>query len=690
MAEESTKESALDELISAFIEGHSSFQRFSRGIERHFSRFPEQRKEALRRLEAMKAAGDVTDAIYGLIVQEIERGSSGDITPPLEEGEESPPPEAIEEEPEIRAVPRDEVDVPSSAWADIRHGPARRTPRIEPRPRSEPKVSAPPRPPPQPPQPPPPPPPAEPASPKAGTVLGGRYRLMTQLGHGGMSLVFAAEDMRREGTAFGAAHVCVKLLAPEYAGREDARRGLEREAQLLGRLNHPGIVRMLDFHADDPWPFLVMELLDGERLRDLLVRHGATPIPPERAVKLLHDLAEILAYLHSRGLVHRDFKPANIFVTTAGRARLFDFGLAADAARFEDGGDLASKSWTPIYASPEMLAGRSPEPRDDVYALGCVAYELLTGRHPWDKLPADIAARRKLKATRPAGLARPRWNVLRRALSFNGVERPADAAAFLAEFFQPAGTAKVSPWATAAVLSGIAALVAWFVFAPGERPDGDAEPPSFAVPSPVEEPPLGTGPGAEDQAGLPDAPAVPEESVAADAPADEIPSPPLVILVPDVPTEAEDAAPVAEAPAVAAEAEPPPVAAEEEPAPAAAAPEPAAPATLALSASSFRVMEGGGALRLRLQRPAGHDGPLRVLWRTEDESARHDEDYIGSPAWRLAEVPAGVNELLILIPIVDDSLPGPDRTFYVELRETSGGPTVGTPARALVTIVDDD
>jgi predicted Ser/Thr protein kinase len=680
------EEPTLDEIIDAFIAGHSSFQRFSRDLEHYFSRFPEQREGALRRLDSMRTAGELPEAIHGLIVQEIERSTGGDLTPPIEDGEEARDSSEAEVRVEGPGAPRDPSDAPAlTGLTRPRRG---AVPRVEvepveaqsPRP-APPRLSKP-----------------SPASPpEVGTVVGARYRLMALLGRGGMSQVFAAEDLQRQGSGFGAATVCVKLLAPEYAAREDARRTLEREAQLLGRLNHPGIVRLLNLHKEGPWPFLVMELLDGERLRDVLLRQGAAPMAPARAMAMLQELAEILAYLHARRMVHRDIKPANIFVTVAGRIRLIDFDLAADVGRFEDSGYLASKSWTPLYASPEMLAGRSPDTRDDVYALGCVAYEMLTARHPWDKLPADIAARRNLKAKRPGGLSRARWEVLRRALSFNAADRPRDATAFLAEFFPRGGPQRISPWATAAVLVGIAALVAWFVFQPGPR---ESEPPPRAdAPAPRVEAPIAGLPPLEGdpRPGETEAPAEPPEARdepdwAASTPVDE--PPPVAIFVPDLPDApdeaAREAAAVEEAPDVPAQVVSPPPA--EAPAPA-AAPAPAtppAPVNLALPASSFRVMEDGGALRVRLRRPAGHQGTLRVLWRTQDETARHDEDYIGSPAWRLAEVPPGVDELLILIPIVDDSIPGPDRTFYLEVSRATDGPPVGAPARALVTIVDDD
>jgi hypothetical protein len=111
---------------------------------------------------------------------------------------------------------------------------------------------------------------------------------------------------------------------------------------------------------------------------------------------------------------------------------------------------------------------------------------------------------------------------------------------------------------------------------------------------------------------------------------------------------------------------------------------------MALAASRMRISESGGAVRLELRRPAGYRGPLRVLWRTVDQSARDGRDFMGSPAWQLGQAPADAASLVIFIPLVNDSVPGPDVTFLVEIREAPQGPPLGTPTRAEVTIVDDD
>ncbi|HUG99409.1 MAG TPA: protein kinase [Gammaproteobacteria bacterium] len=646
----------LDEVIEAFIDGRADFARFRAVVEDQLARHPELMEGTLLRLDSLKRAGRLSASLHALMSEEIDRSSSGDITPPFGA-------EEIDDEPSGHGEP---------GRAETVAGPA-----DEPAPRDEPP-------------------------PGVGTTLAGRYRLEALLGRGGMSLVYRAEDLRRMGGGVDAAWVAVKLLAPEYVGRE-SRAALEREAALLADLSHPCVVRMLDYDQHGKYAFLVTELLDGERLRNRLARGGPAPLPVAEAMRIARQLSDALAYLHRRGLAHRDVKPANIFITAAGDVRLIDFGLAAWIDRAGVPGSPAPKSWTPLYASPETLAGAPPDFRDDVYSLGCVVYEMLTGRHPWGKLPADEAIHRKLTLVRPAGLSAASWRILQQALAFRAADRPTNAAAFGAAFFAPSRSPRrLLPLVAAALLGGTAVGVALSVFGPGESRDQPAEPRAVAG-QPAESPPVESPPVESSAVELlpaelvNDMPASPSETGGAE-------SRPVVVA-----EETGPAARVVEAPTARGEPEPEPedgaqaVGAPEprdEPAPEPATeptPEPAAgpalpprPPALAFAFSSFRVMENGGALRLALRRPAGYVGPLRVRWRTVDQSARDGIAYIGSPAWQFAEAPAGAEWLIIFIPIVDNSVPGDDRTFLVELDEVPMGPPLGTPARVEVTIVDDD
>ncbi|MFI6604675.1 serine/threonine-protein kinase [Nonomuraea sp. NPDC050536] len=209
-----------------------------------------------------------------------------------------------------------------------------------------------------------------------GMELGGRYRLEVLIGRGGMGEVWRAVDQRLRRP------VAVKVLPAELAADQESVARFTREAEATATLQHPGITVVFDIGQDGGLTYLVMELLEGEDLRELIDRHPHG-LPVDRAVSLTVQLAEALAAAHSRGIVHRDIKPANLFVLRDGRLKLCDFGIAglADAATriTQDGGSIG----TPLYMAPEQFRGDPADPRSDLYALGCVLQELLTGSPPF-------------------------------------------------------------------------------------------------------------------------------------------------------------------------------------------------------------------------------------------------------------------------------------------------------------------
>jgi eukaryotic-like serine/threonine-protein kinase len=207
----------------------------------------------------------------------------------------------------------------------------------------------------------------------ADQVLGGRYRLRSRLAAGGMGAVWAAEDLLlgRE--------VAVKLLGEALATDRLAALRLRREARAAGRLVHPGIARVLDLGEDGGRPYLVMELLRGESLAARLARLG--PLAPAEAVRVVAAAADALEAAHRAGIVHRDVKPGNVFVTSGGDVKLLDFGIASAAGDTAvTGGVLLG---TAAYLAPERVLGHHATPAADVYALGVLLYELLAGRPPF-------------------------------------------------------------------------------------------------------------------------------------------------------------------------------------------------------------------------------------------------------------------------------------------------------------------
>jgi hypothetical protein len=329
-----------------------------------------------------------------------------------------------------------------------------------------------------------------------GTVLKGRFTLEDKLGSGGMGGVFKAVDLVKQEARDRNPHVAVKVLNESFADHPDAFIALQRESSRTQRLSHPNIASVYDFDRDGDVAYMIMELLKGDPL-DAHLKANKNGLPRDEARGIIRDIASALAYAHAQGLIHSDFKPGNIFWTDDGTAKVFDFGIARAAATGEDpmvgGGPVDVESLesddgsdktlfdagklgalTPAYAAIEMFEGRDPAPQDDVYALGIVAYQCLTGKHPFNRQKAPVAEAKGMVPERPEGLTRREWNALRHTLAFRREDRTPDAQAFLDEFFGVTGQA-----VRAALIGvfGIAAVVAGLYFAGVIGPAQSIEPP---------------------------------------------------------------------------------------------------------------------------------------------------------------------------------------------------------------------
>ena len=206
-------------------------------------------------------------------------------------------------------------------------------------------------------------------------IAAGRYRLEHVLGHGGMATVYRAHDVELDRP------VAVKLLAPVLAADDEFRGRFVREARLAARLSHPNVVQVYDAGEDADRPFIVMEYVPGETLERVLARRRK--LAPQEAAALATQAALGLQHAHDAGLVHRDVKPHNLLLRTDGVLKIVDFGIAraAESTRVTSAGTVLG---TAAYLAPEQALGEEVTAAADVYALGAVLYELLSGRPPYE------------------------------------------------------------------------------------------------------------------------------------------------------------------------------------------------------------------------------------------------------------------------------------------------------------------
>ncbi|OYX83330.1 MAG: hypothetical protein B7Y75_05485, partial [Azorhizobium sp. 35-67-5] len=205
-----------------------------------------------------------------------------------------------------------------------------------------------------------------------GQMLRDRFVLDAELGRGGMGVVYRAVDRRRLEAQARRPYVAVKLLAGDFRAHPDALRAMEAEARRTQDLPHPNIVTVHDFDRDGDHVFMVMELLEGRSLDAVLKDPDLDFIGSAEAYQAVGELCAGLALAHARGVVHADLKPANLFLCADGTLKILDFGISS-AARDEGGFDGSRlDALTPVYASPERLRGEPRDPRDDIYALGCL------------------------------------------------------------------------------------------------------------------------------------------------------------------------------------------------------------------------------------------------------------------------------------------------------------------------------
>ena len=219
------------------------------------------------------------------------------------------------------------------------------------------------------------------SDPVVGTLVDNRYAVVSKLARGGMSTVYLAVDQRLD------REVALKVLHPHLAADENFLGRLGREAKAAARLSHPHVVGVLDQGNDGTTAYLVMEYIKGHTLRDVIRDRGA--LPPRLALALIDPVVEGLGAAHAAGFIHRDVKPENVLIADDGRIKIGDFGLARAVTSSTSTGALIG---TVAYISPELVLGKPADARSDVYSVGIMLYEMLTGRQPFDgEVPIQVA-----------------------------------------------------------------------------------------------------------------------------------------------------------------------------------------------------------------------------------------------------------------------------------------------------------
>lgn len=324
-----------------------------------------------------------------------------------------------------------------------------------------------------------------------GSLIRNRFRLEQEIGRGGMGVVFTARDLLKEEVGDQDSLIAIKLLSEDFKQHPDALRLLQQETRKTQKLAHPNVVTVYDFDRDGETVYMTMEYLIGMPLTDYIQVHQNVGENLETVLPIISDIVHGLQYAHDQGIIHSDLKPGNIFLLEDGVTKIVDFGIAraimggaivgphrAAPAKSDGSKSGQSQSWsqpntgtlialTPKYASPEMFDDAPPDPRDDIYALACITYELLTGAHPFAGRPANEAKENGLTPEAVPGMSERQWKGLLHGLSLEREERCPSAEEFL-QAFLPKGK-QPWKWATLGVGIAAAAFTAYLMLRPPQE-----------------------------------------------------------------------------------------------------------------------------------------------------------------------------------------------------------------------------
>src|SRR3974390_140449 len=240
-----------------------------------------------------------------------------------------------------------------------------------------------------------------------GAIVADRYRIVALLGRGGMGEVYRAEDLKLSQV------LAIKFLPEKLSQDPAALARFHSEVRIARQVSHPNVCRVFDIGDADGVPFLTMEYVDGEDLSSLVRRIGR--LPQDKAAEVSRQICAGLAAAHERGVIHRDLKPSNVMLDGAGKARITDFGLASVAASIEG---AEARAGTPAYMAPEQLSGKEVSTRSDIYSLGLVMYEIVTGKRAFEAgtLTELIKFRESGSITTPSSIVKDLDPVIERAI----------------------------------------------------------------------------------------------------------------------------------------------------------------------------------------------------------------------------------------------------------------------------------
>jgi serine/threonine protein kinase len=278
--------------------------------------------------------------------------------------------------------------------------------------------------------------------PKDVTILNERFVLGPIIGKGGMGVVYKAQDLRKTEVNDKDDMVAIKVLSSELRDLPKYLVALQREAKKAQILAHPNIVTVYDFDRDGDLAYMTMEYLDGAPLNNII--QARPTLPKKDAIRIIQDIARGLAYAHKHKIVHSDLKPSNIFLLKNGKIKILDFGIArAFHTQDEAAGHTIINdtqifdAYTPAYASCEIINNIPPTPKDDIYALGCIAHELLTQTHPYARVVANKAKENNLTVKRNKNLSRTEHRAISHAVELDKKKRVASVNDFVLELSKP-------------------------------------------------------------------------------------------------------------------------------------------------------------------------------------------------------------------------------------------------------------